>query len=148
MLNGSLRRTLYTIGEVRPNNEQSQAITYRLYGPKRKVEWRMKNGQPLIEFSFTFKDDILEMNPWNLHALDGQSLKKLKQQLELDLQKHLLATVRLLQTEYQLELFELRQFARVKWGEDYNPQMWSQQFAKIPVKLKVDVQIERTGMLY
>jgi Ger(x)C family germination protein len=148
MLNGSLQRTLYTIGEIRPNEEKSRAITYRLYGTDRKVNWRIQNGAPTIEFSFAFKDDLLEMNPWHLQALDGKTLKKLKRELELDLERNLLATVRLMQTEYQMDLFDLRQLARVKWGKEYNSKLWSRQFAKIPVRVKVDVQIERTGMIY
>jgi spore germination protein KC len=148
MLNGYLQHAVYTIGSVKVGDRTAKAVSFRIFGPKRKVEWREVNGQPQLHMRFSFKDEVLEISPWVPEKMRPDEFEQLEQTLENDLRQLAEEVLYIVQKRHRLELFDLREMARVKWGDGYHKMKWNEQFAEIPVHVEVDVQIERTGILY
>ncbi len=148
MLSGYLQHAVYTTGSLKIGERTAKATTVRIFGPKRKVEWRVASGQPTIFMHFIFKDEVLEINPWVPDKMRIDEFEQLELAIENDLRQLTEEVLAIVQKRHKLELLHLRNMARVKWREGYQKMKWNEQFAKIPVHVEVDVQIERTGILY
>jgi spore germination protein KC len=148
MLNGFLESAVYTSGMVKIGEPTAKAVTLRLFGPKRKIEWIMENGQPKMKIDFNFKDEVLEINPWYPQKMAVEQFELLESQVERDIEKLLGQVLYIVQKQHRLELFDIRNMARVKWAGHYDKKRWNEQFSKIPIEINVNIQIERTGILY
>jgi spore germination protein KC len=148
LIGGKLKQTNYTFKQPSSNPKNRKIISLRLFSRDHKIQWKVHAMHPSVRIEVEFLDEILEISPWQKDKLSVAAFEKIESDLEREIHARSTDLIRKLQTQFKLDVIGLRNLARVKWPEKYVAKTWNDQFSRLEVKLSVNVQIERTGILY
>lgn len=128
--------------------EESKAVTMEIFKSKTKIESSNKDENINISISVALKASVAEMN-YPMNYTDENSLKELKNTLELNIKNQILKTIKIVQHNYKSDIFGFGKSVEINNPKLWNTikNNWNEKFSQVSVDAQVTVDIESTGKL-
>lgn len=127
--------------------KKSTTVSLKVKTNQTRIEPVLVNGKPFMKIALRTKVDIWEMDsPANYISDAGQKL--LKHRAEKALQENILRVIRKVQQNYGTDIFGFGSRVRGQMPELWRKikPNWEQLFKELKVDVKVDIEIQESGM--
>jgi spore germination protein KC len=128
--------------------KESKIVTVEIFNSKTKVDSSVNSGNINISISVALDASVGEIN-YPMNYMDENSIKELKNTLELNLKDQILKTVKIVQNNYKSDIFGFGKSVEINdpklWNKIKND--WPEKFSQVSVDAHVTVNIDSTGKL-
>lgn len=129
-----------------PKKEYKGTMNIHLMKTKTKIRTQIKNGLPEISVSFK-ASAIVVANDTMMDLSKGSNLARVEKKYSDDLEKEFMSTISRTQKKFKSDIFGFGNEIHIQHPYVWKKmkENWNELYPKVPVQVKVKIQIERIG---
>lgn len=125
------------------------SITFEIYSVNRSFEADFKDDKPSLTIKIRMEGNIAEING-DIGAIDQQTINMVQQGVSQKLEYEIKYTIDKLQKQYKADALGFGQYLEKHHYKQWKKieKRWDEIYPDMPVSIKVDTEVRRTGMKY